>query len=60
VPDRRTFSSLSLEDIEKEIEVRKKLLAQMVGSLYPSLLNDEIAELEKHRWQTYQELQLRM
>ncbi len=53
--DWSTFSSLSFEDIEGEIKSRKKLLTQMVGSLYPSILYDEIAELEEHRWQISQE-----
>lgn len=33
--------------IREQIEVRRKLLPQMVGWLYPSILSDEIAKLQE-------------
>jgi len=53
--DRGTFGSLSFEDLEEEINIRKKLLTQMVGSLYPSIIRDDIIILEEQRWQISQE-----
>jgi len=40
----------------KEIEVRERLILQMVGSLYPSILNKEIDTLRK-MLETYVETQ---
>jgi len=37
---------LPIEGINKQIEVRKHLINQMVGTLYPSILWDEIEKLE--------------
>ena len=33
------------DEIQKQIEMRRDLLKQMVGTLYPSMLQDEIAML---------------
>jgi len=35
-------SNLSIDELKIEIELRKTLINQMVGSLYPSILADEI------------------
>lgn len=40
---------LSKEDIEKEIAARRVLIGQMVGQLYPSILADEIHDLNELR-----------
>ena len=34
------------EEIECEIEIRKKLLSEMIGWLYSSILQDEIEKLK--------------
>jgi len=37
--------SPSVEEMFKEIDVRKLLISQMVGTLYPGILSGEIATL---------------
>lgn len=37
----------SLFELNKEIEIRKGLLEQMVGSLYPSIIENELIQLQK-------------
>lgn len=39
------LEQLTVEEIDKEIESRRQLVQQMVGTLYPSILNDEIEQL---------------
>lgn len=34
-----------VEDIDAEIAIRQKLVSQMVGQLYPSIVRDEIQTL---------------
>ena len=46
MPEIRT-SMLNELDIRSEIEARKRLQSQMVGSLYPSIIRDEIEELKQ-------------
>jgi hypothetical protein len=42
----RTFwVGMTLKQVEEQIEIRHVLMQQMVGSLYPSILNDEIHDL---------------
>lgn len=35
----------SIESTENEIKIRQNLIEQMVGTIYPSMLNDEITML---------------
>lgn len=35
----------SIESTENEIKIRQNLIEQMVGTIYPSILNDEITML---------------
>lgn len=35
------------EQIDEQIEIRKKLISEMVGSLYPAILWGEIDKLKK-------------
>ena len=37
------------EQIDEQIEVRKKLIGEMVGNLYPAILQGEIDKLKKMR-----------
>lgn len=39
--------TLSIEAIERQIQVRKELLVQMVGSLYPNIVTEEILLLRQ-------------
>lgn len=39
------------EEIDAEIEQRRQLISQMVGQLYPSILSDEIDQLQKRKSQ---------
>jgi len=39
--------TLPTEEVNKQIEIRKHLISQMVGTLYPSILWDEIEKLEE-------------
>lgn len=46
---RQDFDKLTPEEIDVEVEERRKLIAGMVGTLYPSILSDEIADLMELR-----------
>lgn len=46
MPEIRT-SMLNELEIRSEIEARKQLQSQMVGNLYPSIIQDEIEELKQ-------------
>jgi hypothetical protein len=35
----------TIRDLESQIEVRRNLMRQMVGSLYPSIISDQIVRL---------------
>lgn len=39
---------LTVEEAKDEVQVRRTLQCQMVGSLYPSTLHDEIVELNQY------------
>ena len=39
------LGEMNLETVEGEIAIRKDLLTQMVGSLYPSIIVDELSRL---------------
>jgi hypothetical protein len=42
--------ALKLTDVDlvyEQIEIRRDLMSQMVGTLYPSILQDEIIQLTK-------------
>lgn len=43
--NKNEFNDLTDEEIDEEIEIRKGLINQMVGSLYPSILCGEIETL---------------
>jgi hypothetical protein len=43
--ERTEWSSLSVKELEGQIEVRAELIRSMVGSLYPRILEDECREL---------------
>ncbi len=43
--NKNEFNDLTDEEIDIEIEVRRGLIKQMVGSLYPSILCGEIETL---------------
>ena len=38
-----------LEDLDNQIEERRKLKEELVGTLWPSVLNDELFHLERRR-----------
>lgn len=40
---------VKLEDIDHEIEIRTNLKKELVGKLYPSILDDEIYRLARRR-----------
>lgn len=39
---------LSVTALKEQIELRRKLINQMVGSLYPRILEDEIEKLQEY------------
>lgn len=39
------WPKLTLEQVKEQIAIRDSLLQQMVGSLYPSIVNDELRDL---------------
>jgi DNA-directed RNA polymerase delta subunit len=41
---------LSPSKIQQQIEVREKLIHEMVGTLYPRILQDEITALNSQFW----------
>lgn len=44
--NKEQFNTISsFEEAWEEINIRKNLISQMVGTLYPSILRDEISEL---------------
>ena len=43
----------SLMELKKEIEVRKELLNQMVGTLYPPVIRGEIIDLNERYSEIY-------
>ena len=43
------LDKMDLPTIEEEINSRQELLKQMVGTLYPSILEDEIIQLVERR-----------
>lgn len=47
--DEKFLQSLSIEQIDKEIKLRKDLINEMVGWLYPTILRDEICQLVLQR-----------
>ena len=50
-PINELLLTLSIDEIDREISERRSLIFQMVGTLYPSILNDEIYKLldRKHK-----------
>lgn len=42
---REHFGTLDTTQINRQIELRREMMRQMVGSLYPSILSDEIDKL---------------
>lgn len=43
---RERFSELrTSDDVQTQVRIRRELLQQMVGTLYPSIIRDEIADL---------------
>jgi len=44
---RKDWPGLTPEEIDAEVEIRIDLIGQMVGSLYPSILSDEIYDLRE-------------
>jgi hypothetical protein len=45
--ERAALILMGADGIRQEIENRKVLLSQMVGTLYPAILRDEIGELQE-------------
>lgn len=43
--DRKLWAQLTLEQVVEQIHIRDSMLQQMVGSLYPSIVRDEMADL---------------
>lgn len=40
-----------LKDLKNEIQTRYEMISTMVGSLYPSIVSDEIRQIESHiKW----------
>ena len=44
---RKEFLNFSIVEINKQIKERQEIKRQLVGSLYPSIIDDEIWELEE-------------
>ncbi len=44
--DKRDFPTLTIEEIQKEIETRRALKATLVGNMWPHVLQEEIDELK--------------
>jgi len=44
-PINELLLTMSIDEIDREIAERRSLIFQMVGTLYPSILNDEIEKL---------------
>lgn len=47
--NKKEFNNLTDEEINEEITIRKELIGQMVGSLYPSILCGEIETLLEYK-----------
>ena len=47
--DKKEFDRLTKEQVIEQIEMRNNLLKEMVGWLYPSILQDEISILKELR-----------
>jgi len=45
----KPVSQCSLDEIDEQVRVRLDLMKQMVGSLYPSILNNEIRALRQRQ-----------
>lgn len=43
----------TIEECERLIDEKHQLMKQMVGWLYPSILQREIDELSEHKYQLY-------
>lgn len=43
------FDNLTAEEIDKEIEIRRELVRNMVGTLYPDIVADEMMRLRRIR-----------
>ncbi len=43
------INKIKPEDADEQIKIREKLLTEMVGNLYPSILNSEIEKLKSIR-----------
>ena len=41
------INKIKYDQIDEQIEIRKKLINQMVGNLYPQILRDEIDKLKE-------------
>lgn len=41
------LNAMGLENLEAEIKSRRELMATMVGTLYPSIITDEITQLRE-------------
>jgi hypothetical protein len=44
--DKTTWTGLSIPELEEQIALREATVREMVGSLYPRILKDEIMELQ--------------
>ena len=47
---RQIFPDLTDEEIEYQIELRENLLKEMVGNMYPKVVQQEIDELHDKTW----------
>jgi hypothetical protein len=45
--DKKYFGLLTVDQIRTQIEIREELIKQMVGTLYPEILTDEIKQLKE-------------
>jgi hypothetical protein len=41
----KDISKITIDEIDEQIDVRRKLIKDMVGNLYPDILNSEIDKL---------------
>ena len=45
--EKKDWPGLSVEKLQEQIDVRLKIIPQMVGWLYPSIMEDQIVELKE-------------
>ena len=56
----KLINEIKFEEIDYQIEIRKKLIGEMVGRVYPAILLGEIQKLKSMKCDFIQEVEMQI